>query len=112
MNLARAETNRDQTLGKWRGVFAELGQRVEGGSPNDAALFEREEHGAKQRKDGDQGTEREEQCVPCGDAGVAAQHAIGVSDCCEREQSRDAGGREEECDGWPDAEDQEPETAK
>src|SRR6202041_3252292 len=100
------------TLEKWGGVFAQLRQRVEGRSPNDTALFEREEHGAKQRKDGDQGTEREEERVPGGDAGVAAQHAIGVSDCSEREQSGDAGGREEECDGWPDAEDQEPETAK
>ena len=111
MNLARAETNRDQTLGKWCGVFAELGQRVEGGSPNDAALFEREEHGAKQRKDGDQGTEREEQCVPGGDAGVAAQEAVGVGNCGEGEDSGDAGGVEEESDRGGDAKDEEPEAA-
>ena len=55
-----------------RGIFAEFGEGVKGAAPDDAALFERDEHGAKQGESEDNGAEGKEECIPGGDARVTA----------------------------------------
>ena len=58
-------------LEQWGCVLAEFGEGVEGSAPDDAALFEGDEHGAEEGEDEDQGAEGKEESVPGGDAGVA-----------------------------------------
>src|SRR6201999_2341818 len=80
--------------------------------PDDATLFEGDDHGAKEREGEDESAEGEEESVPGRYTGMTAEHAVGAGDCDESEDGGNSSGSVEEADGGRHAEDEEPEAAE
>src|ERR1700678_2117652 len=93
------------------GVLAELGEGVEGASPADSSLMERDEHRTEQREDEDQGAEGKEEGVPGGEARGGAHGAVSAGAGGAGGRRWHGGGRVEERDDWGGAEEEQPRAA-